>query len=161
MRDDLSWVLETPHDLRDQAVNQFVTAYKNAVRAHGRGNFEIAFRCVCKTPSARDHHRSVEGLEPLSGRIRLDLWQRRPSSEPLLKRMEHEFRVMRTKLGRHYLSIPVPLVKRRIREGDNQAPVAAIDPACARHSPRTARAMRASTKLSPTISFDQTSLPSS
>ncbi|ELR20412.1 uncharacterized protein ACA1_194840 [Acanthamoeba castellanii str. Neff] len=40
----ISWVFKTPHNLRDQAMGQFVTAYKNAVQAHGRGKFNIAFR---------------------------------------------------------------------------------------------------------------------
>lgn len=35
------------------------------------------------------------------------------SSEPLPDKMEHKFKIMRTKLGRYYILIPLSLVERK------------------------------------------------
>jgi transposase len=124
---DLSWVLDTPADVHDKAAAELATAYSTGNKVHGRGNFEVQFRCAKRlaqesiTINARDWGR--KGGE-YAGIFRAD---RLRSSEPLPGTIEREFKVVRTRLGRYYLAIPVPLETRR---SENQAPVeaVAIDP---------------------------------
>lgn len=115
---DLSWLIDTPYDIRDCAVGELVQAYKNGKKKHGEGNFEVKFR-------------SIKALRQETLTVRRRNWNRDygeyartlrndclRASEPLPSEMPHDFKVIRTRLGHYYLSIPVDLEVR----GESQAP---------------------------------------
>jgi len=114
------WVLDTPRDIRDQAIQELSQAYKTGNKVHGQGNFEVKFKSPkklaqqCITINARDWDRK-KGIFSLLFRA----GERLCGSEPLPKIMEREFKLARTKLGRYYLHVPIHV---EVRRSENQAP---------------------------------------
>lgn len=119
------WVLDTPRDIRDQAAKELSAAYKNGTKAHGKGKFEVKFKSPkkmaqqCITSNARDWGRGrtsvFHGLFDSGRALR--------ASEPLPREMKHEFKIVRTRLGRYYLCVPMDLETR----GESQAPSSSDD----------------------------------
>jgi putative transposase len=119
------WVLNMPRDIQDQAAKELSAAYKNGAKVHGQGKFEVKFKSPkkmaqqCITINARDWGRGrtsiYHGLFDSGRALR--------ASEPLPREMEHEFKIVRTRLGRYYLCVPTDLETR----GESQAPSSADD----------------------------------
>lgn len=94
--EDLSWVLETPADVRDRAVCELVQAYKTATKQHGKGNFSVEFRSAKRaaqqesiTIGSRDWGRKSGVYAEIFAKDKL----RTGKGNELPERMEHEFKV--------------------------------------------------------------------
>jgi transposase len=96
-----------------------VQAYSNATEKHGAGKFTIKFRQAKRMRQETITLRCCDwGRERgvYSSTFRAD---RLRASKPLPAIIQRDFKVIRTRLGQYYLSIPVDLDMR----GENQAPV--------------------------------------
>ena len=111
------WVLETPYDVRDEAMADVLKAIK-ANRASKRERFHLKFR------SRKDHQQSIVVLKkhwnhktgiycPVFGAGKL------MSPERLPDKLDFDSRLIKTRLGHWYLCLPLELEK--IDLGENQA----------------------------------------
>lgn len=126
---DKQWVLETPYNIRDEAMNDFLKAVATNLRR--AEPFEMKFRSK--------KHRQVESIvihhkywkdgsmyPTLFGRGRLK------SAHPIPPELGYDSRLLRTRLGKFYLVVSKPMVVR----SETQAPetshvhsgVVSIDP---------------------------------
>lgn len=135
------WVLETPYDVRDEAMIDLIKAYKTSFAAK-REKFKIRYRSKkAESESIVIHskhwkkagvfHPTFFGKEPIK------------SAEPLPDKLNYDSRLQKTRLGEFYLCIPMPLEVR----SENQAPewkdiedgILALDPGvrtfCTGYSP--------------------------
>ena len=119
VRCNLEWVLDTPYDVRYRAVMEIVQAYSNGMKKHGPGNFEVKFKQAKRmrqetiTLNGRDWGRNKGAYADV---FRADCLK---ASETLPAVMRRDFKVIRTRLGQYYLSMPIDLDVR----GESQAPV--------------------------------------
>lgn len=120
-----SWMTDVPYDIRDEAMNDLLKAYDSNFAA-GKTDFVMKFR------SKKDDDASMA--------ILAKHWNRKNgiyskalsfrSSEPVPSILTHDARLIRTRLNKYYLCLPVALDKR----SESQAPPAkdhctiAIDP---------------------------------
>jgi len=118
-RGNQEWVLDTPYDVRFRAVAEIVQAYSNGLKKHGPGGFDVKFRQAKRmrqetiTLRGRDWGRDKGAYADVFRADRLK------ASETLPKVIECDFKVVRTRLGQYYLSIPIKLNVR----SENQAPI--------------------------------------
>lgn len=111
---ELKWVLETPYDIRDEAMNDLLKGYASNFAAK-RKNFKMKFR------SKKDPQSSIAILSKHWGRSRgeFSFLHKMNSAEPLPKQLEYDSRLVINRLGEFYLCIPEPL---KIR-AENQGPL--------------------------------------
>ncbi len=114
-----AWVLDTPSDIRDQAIKELTQAYSNGLKAHGSlGAFQVQFKSAKKlcqqtiTIGAREWNRSAKGNAKDS--VYCQLFNRGKAlrsreKDDLPETMTHEFKLVRTRLGRYYLCMPTDL----------------------------------------------------
>ena len=110
------WVLETPYDIRDEAMNDYIKAVKSNLAAK-KPRFEIKFR------SKKDTHQSISVLKKHWNRKRGEYAQVfgprcLKSAEKLPTELECDSRLIRTRLGHWYLCMPLEL---KVNPGENQA----------------------------------------
>lgn len=118
------WVLETPYDIRDEAMCDLLKAYDTNFAA-GRAHFTIKYRCKKAADSSIVIH-SKHWLHKHGAYAFLRYMR---SSEPLPGHLGHDSRLVHTRYGKYYICIPVPLDTM----GDSQAHCAqsriiALDP---------------------------------
>ncbi len=112
-----AWVLDTPSDIRDQAIKELAQAYSNGLKAHGSLDaFEVKFKSLKRltqqtlTIGSREWNRKARGHARDS--VYCQLFNRGnalQSSEQLPEMMTRDFKLARTRLGRYYLCIPTDL----------------------------------------------------
>ncbi len=112
-----TWVLDTPSDIRDQAIKELTQAYSNGLEVHGSlAAFEVKFKSLKKlsqqtiTIGSHEWNRIARGHARDSVYCQLfnrgnALWSR----EELPEMMTRDFKLVRTRLGRYYLCIPTDL----------------------------------------------------
>ncbi|MGB2444664.1 MAG: hypothetical protein ACPIC5_07965, partial [Candidatus Poseidoniaceae archaeon] len=110
------WVLETPYDVRDEAMNDVLKAIKSNFAAK-RERFSLKFR------SRKDPTQSLAVLSKHWGRSKgvyagVFGSATMRSSEPLPVTLEYDSRLIRTRLGEWYLCLPLPL-----SVSEKQAPI--------------------------------------
>ena len=108
----LKWVLETPYDIRDEAMNDLLKGYSSNFAAN-RKKFNMKFR------SKKDSQQSITVLSKHWGKSR-DEYSFLPkikSSEPLPKNLEYNNRLIMNQLGEYYLCIPRPFEIRAKNQG--------------------------------------------
>jgi hypothetical protein len=110
----LKWVLETPYDIRDEAMNDLLKGYSSNFAAN-RKKFKMKFR------SKKDSQQSITVLSKHWGRSRgeYSFLSKIKSSEPLPNKLEYDSRLVMNRLGEYYLCIPRPLEIR----AENQGPI--------------------------------------
>ena len=109
----LKWVLETPYDIRNEAMNDLLKGYSSNFAAK-RKKFKIKFR------SKKDSQQSITILSKHWGKSRgeYSFLPNIKSSEPLPRKLEYDSRLVVNRLGEYYLCIPRPLEIR----AENQSP---------------------------------------
>jgi len=109
----LKWVLETPYDIRDEAMNDLLKGYSSNFAAKGK-KFKMKFR------SKKDSQQSITILSKHWGKSRgeYSFLPNIKSSEPLPRKLEYDSRLVMNRLGEYYLCIPRPLEIR----AENQSP---------------------------------------
>lgn len=107
------WSLDVPYDIRDEAMNDVLKAYKSNL-AKG-GNFQIQFR------SKKDKQQSISILNKHWGRKKgtFSFLRTMKSAEPLPEVLFYDSRLLKTRTGHYYLCVPKPLEAR----SEDQAPV--------------------------------------
>lgn len=127
LKKEYSWALETPHDVRDEAMRDLLKNYNN--------NFARLKKKKKKEPD-KEHHFEMHfkgkkddthSLTILAkhwkraGVFHPDMFGQEPlkASEPLPDKLDYTVRLIRMRDGKYYLAIPQPLDVR----GDNQAPL--------------------------------------
>ena len=108
------WVLETPYDIRDEAMNYLLKAYGSNFAA-GRKKFTIKFR------SKKDPQQSIAMLSKHRGKSygKFAFLVKIKAAEPLPAKLDHDSRIVMNNLGEFYICIPKPLEVRT----ENQGPV--------------------------------------
>ena len=111
---NLKWVLETPYDIRDEAMNDLLKGYSSNFAAN-RKKFNMKFR------SKKDSQQSIAILSKHWGRLRgeYSFLHKIKSSEPLPEKLKYDSRLVLNRLGEYYLCIPRPLEIR----AENQGPI--------------------------------------
>ena len=120
---DTLWVLETPYDVRDEAMRDLLKAYKTNFAAK-RQHFEMKFKSK-KAPSdsiaiLSKHYKSKGIFFP-------SFWGKAPikAREELPDKPEYDSRIVRTRLGHFYFCIPTPIV---INSNTHKHNIIALDP---------------------------------
>ena len=111
---NLKWVLETPYDIRDEAMNDLLKGYSSNFAAN-RKKFNMKFR------SKKDSQQSIAILSKHWGRLRgeYSFLHKIKSSEPLPEKLKYDSRLVLNRLGEYYLCISRPLEIR----AENQGPI--------------------------------------
>jgi putative transposase len=110
-----AWVKKVPYDIRDEAMNDVLKAYKTSIAAKRR-KFTVAFKSRKATSDSiailAKHWKSAGIFHPT-------FWGKIPlrSSEPLPAALAYDCRLQHVR-GEYYLCIPQPLEMR----SENQAP---------------------------------------
>jgi putative transposase len=117
MGTEYEWVLETPYDIRDEAMADVLKAIKTNFAAK-RKRFHLKFR------SRKDEHQSITVLKKHWNHKRGDYSSvfgatKLRSPESLPTNLECDSRLIKTALGHWYLCLPLQLKK--IEHGENQA----------------------------------------
>lgn len=139
-QEENQWVLETPYQVRDEALCDLMKAFESSFAA-GHENFTMKFRS------------KKNDLESIA--IESRVWKKQTfyrkffgedklkASEVLPEKIDYDFRIVKNRLGEFFICIPLPLEVR----SENQAPVipnpvdgiVAIDPGvrtfCSCYSP--------------------------
>ena len=111
------WVKETPYDIRDEAMNDVLKAYKTNF-ALERDKFTIGFKSKKASSDSivihRKHWKKAGIMYPKK-------WGKKPiwSGEKLPDDIGYDTRIQRTRLGEFYLCLLTPMVRR----SESQAPV--------------------------------------
>jgi transposase len=111
------WVPDTPYDIRDEAMNDFLKALKATKAKKNLKKFHFKFR------RKKDPTQSIAVLKKHWGHKRgvySDIFdsKKMKAEMDLPKNLEHDSRLIRTRLNRYYLCIPVPIEVKC----ENQAP---------------------------------------
>ena len=118
-KEDLKWVLDTPYDVRDEAMNDLLKAYQTNFAKLGKNpehTFEVRFRSKKRSTQEAivihsKHYNRKRG-------IYADLFRSMRSHEPLPNEIQYDARLTRTnKLGHYYLCLPQPLEVRPESQG--------------------------------------------
>lgn len=111
---ELKWVMETPYDIRDEAMNDLLKGYSTNF-ATNRKKFKMKFR------SKKDPHQSIVIHSKHWGKSRgeYSFLPKMKSAEPLPNKLEYDSRLVVNQLGEFYLCIPRPLEIR----AENQGPM--------------------------------------
>jgi putative transposase len=121
---ELSWVKDTPYDIRDEAMNDVLKAYKTSIAAK-RKKFVVSFKSRKATSDSiallAKHYKTRGIFHP-------SFWTPMPldASEPLPDKLEYDCRLQRTRLGKFYLCVPRPLQRKTI--APEYPSVIALDP---------------------------------
>lgn len=108
---DKKWVLETPYDIRDDAVRDFIKSYKNPKPGKKR-----KFRSKKdKSQSITIHSKHYKHKRGVYGNLIRNL----KASEKLPDKIDYDSRIIRNKLGEFYICIPCIL---KIKP-ENQGPI--------------------------------------
>lgn len=124
--DKFKWVTKTPYDIRDEAMNDVLKAYKTSIAAK-RINFVVNF----KSKKAKSDSIALLAKHwKSSGLFHPTFWGKTPlrSAEPLPEKLNYDCRIQRTNLGCFYLCIPQPLEHRSENQTPVQPSVIALDP---------------------------------
>ncbi|GBB95212.1 hypothetical protein RclHR1_00250010 [Rhizophagus clarus] len=111
---ELKWVLETPYDIRDKAMNDLLKGYSTNF-ATNRKKFKMKFR------SKKDPHQSIVIHSKHWGKSRSEylFLPKMKLAEPLPNKLEYDSHLVVNQLGEFYLCIPRPLEIR----AENQGPM--------------------------------------
>lgn len=124
--DSTPWVMETPYDIRDEAMNDFIKAFstqKMMVVQGKRKFFQMSFRSrrcdqsiVIHSKHWRNNtfYKTTFGKEPMK------------SSEPIPEHLGYDARLVRDKCGKYFLCLPLPLNDHLSHEPDHR--IIALDP---------------------------------
>jgi len=114
--DQNAWVKETPYEIRDQAMNDVLEAYKTNFAAK-RKKFTIRYK---SKKAASDSIVIGARQWKSAGLFFPKFWGKTPikACEPLPDKLDYDTRLQRTRLGDFYLCLLSPLV----RKSDSQAP---------------------------------------
>lgn len=106
----LKWVLETPYDIRDEAMNDLLKALVSD-NAKRKNNNDTSYHYF-KFRSRKDYNQSIvirkkfwNAKRGVFGKILSNL----KSSEKLPKKLLHDSRLICNKLGHYYICIPKPI----------------------------------------------------
>jgi hypothetical protein len=108
--------LETPYGIRDEGMNDLLKAYQTNF-AKGNNQFKIKYRSKkSESESIVIHSNNWKG----AGIFFPTIFGKKPieSAEPLPKKLNYDCRLQRTRLGKFYFCLLLPLETR----GDNQTP---------------------------------------
>jgi len=124
--DELEWVKDTPYDIRDEAMNDVLKAYKTNFAAK-RTQFIVNFK---SRKAKSDSIALLAKHWKASGLFHPTVWGKTPlkAAEPLPDKLDYDCRLQRTNLGHFYLCIPRPLEFRSERQAPVQPSVIALDP---------------------------------
>jgi len=121
---ELKWVLETPYDIRDEAMNDLLKGYSSNFASNKK--FNMKFR------SKKDHQQSITILSKHWSRSRGEyaFLHKIKSAEVLPEKLEYDSRLVINRLGKFYICIPQPLNIRTENQGPTQSEdaVIALDP---------------------------------
>ncbi len=108
---ELKWVMETPYDIRDEAMNDLLKGYSTNFAAN-RKKFKMKFR------SKKNPHQSIVIHSKHWGKTHgeFSFLPKMKSAEPLPNKLEYDNRLVVNRLGEFYLCIPKPLA-------ENQGPM--------------------------------------
>jgi len=117
------WAFDVPYDVRDEALRDLVKGVKSNFAAK-RSHFSFRYR------SRKDRQESIvlhsKHFNHSRG-VYSSIWSksalRTKSNDPLPDKISYDCRLVRTRLGQYFVSIPCPLGPR----SDNQAPVVRED----------------------------------
>jgi transposase len=127
---NLDWLFNTPRDIRDEALRDFLKAY-DACKAKGN-NFKLEPRKKKESESIVIPHRGwrprKNGKVVKNSTNTYQFLKKIKSSEPLPRDLKYDSRLKKTKDGRYYLCIPRPLQPRTENQGQQLKEVVAIDP---------------------------------
>lgn len=115
-KDRNQWVLETPYEIRDHAMNDVLEAYKTNFAAK-RKQFNIKY----KSKKAASDSIVIGSRQWKSAGVFFPrFWGKQAlgAHEPLPDKLNYDTRLQRTRMGEFYLCVLSPLVKR----GESQAP---------------------------------------
>ena len=122
-----SWIKETPYDVRDEAVRDFLKAFKTQKMLVAQGKrkcFMMKFRSKRRDQSIvihSKHWRSIGLFHPtFFGKVPIR------AAEPLPLELGYDSRLIRDKCGRYFLCIPHPLDDQLAHTPENE--IIALDP---------------------------------
>ena len=121
---ELQWVLETPYDIRDEAMNDLLKSYSSNFAAK-RKKFKMKFR------SKKDQQQSIAILSKHWGKSKgvYTFLCKMKSAENLPAELHYDARLVMNRLGEFYLCIPQPLEIWAENQGPTQSDaVIALDP---------------------------------
>lgn len=124
--ESLAWVKQTPYDIRDEAMNDVLKAYKTNFAAK-RSQFTVNF----KSRKAKSDSIAILAKHwKASGLFHPTFWGQAPliASEPLPDKLDYDCRLQRTNLNHFYLCIPRPLELRSESQAPKRPSVIALDP---------------------------------
>jgi putative transposase len=133
---EFAWALETPYDVRDEAMNDLLKAYKsNFARRKKKADhkFVVHFRSRkrCSSESIVIHAKHWSQRHEGVFHVKSFGEEALRSAEPIPdEARQYDCRLQRTKLGDYYLCVPLPLAP-VVENQDHHVPmnrVAAIDP---------------------------------
>lgn len=115
--DENTWVPETPYDIRDEAMNDFLKALKATKAKKDLNHFQFKYR------SKKDNTQSIAVLKKHWGHkkgIYADVLNadKMKSERELPETLNYDSRIIKTRLDQYYLCIPKPIEVR----SENQAP---------------------------------------
>ena len=122
---DKGWLLETPYDIRDEAMADVLKAIQSNLAAK-RERFNLKFR------SRKDEHQSISVLKKHWNHTRgvyshvLNSTNLK-SPEKLPDALECDSRLIRTRLGHYYLCLPMEL---KVSSAENQGTAGAMQTSC-------------------------------
>lgn len=133
----LAWVLKTPYDVRDEAMNDLLKAYATNFAKQRQSGKRHQF--TLKYRSRKDETESIVLLHKHYKRPGVffpshQFFGEQPikAAERLPAQLDYDSRLIRTRLGHFYLCIPQPLEVRPENQGpcrsDDHAAVVALDP---------------------------------
>jgi putative transposase len=105
-KEENTWVLEVPYDIRDEAMNDLLKAYSTNFAKNTGRPFKI------KPRTKKDERESIVIHSKHYNKSRgvyHKIFHGIKSAEPLPAKLEYDSRLLRTRLGHYYLCIPKPL----------------------------------------------------
>lgn len=127
---NMEWVVRTPYDVRDEAMNDVLKAYKTCFSQLKAGlidHFEVNFRSKkCRSQSIVLHHKYYK-----NGTFHTSLFGKDPlrASEPLPVSLGYDSRlVWHSKLDHFYLCVPKTIPKRSENQAPKERHIVALDP---------------------------------
>ncbi|RHZ90027.1 hypothetical protein Glove_9g275 [Diversispora epigaea] len=121
---ELQWVLETPYDIRDEAMNNLLKSYSSNFAAKQK-KFKMKFR------SKKDQQQSIAILSKHWDKSKgvYTFLCKMKSAKNLLAELHYDSRLVMNQLGEFYLCIPQPLEIWAKNQGPTQSDaVIALDP---------------------------------
>ena len=115
--DENAWVSETPYDIRDEGMNDFLKALKATKAKKDLKRFHFKFK------SKKDSTQSITVLKKHWGHKRgvysgVFDWKKMKAEMDLPEKLGYDSRLIKTRLNKYYLCIPKPIEVK----SENQAP---------------------------------------